>query len=188
MQTVPFQVGLHLVTLVMCILTLTMATAALMPQIKAGIVLLRDGLLWAILIGILSFIGFVGWVRLHESRQRTADDPSILEPVSQSPLQLASPPEVRAPMPKVIPSAPRELPPREMLVERRVVTGDLVVDSSIGIRELEAQTQTRNAAAVWQSGEFASERHLVPVRVPKRRLVPVVPRYSRQNGRPERQP
>lgn len=70
------QVGLNLVTLVMCIITLAMATAALMPQIKAGLVLLRDLVLWGILVGVLVMVGFVGWMRLIEirrERQQTAD-------------------------------------------------------------------------------------------------------------------
>lgn len=70
------QVGLNLVTLVMCIITLAMATAALMPQIKAGLVLLRDLALWGILVGVLVMVGFVGWVRLIEvrrERQQTAE-------------------------------------------------------------------------------------------------------------------
>ncbi len=63
------QVGLNLVTLVMCIITLAMATAALMPQIKAGLVLLRDLMLWGILVGVLVLVGFVGWKRLIELRR-----------------------------------------------------------------------------------------------------------------------
>lgn len=62
------QFGLNIVTLVMCIITLTMATAALMPQIKMGMVILRDGVLWALLLGIVGFVGFIGWTRLHEKR------------------------------------------------------------------------------------------------------------------------
>lgn len=61
------QSGLNIVTLVMCIITLAMATAALMPQIKLGLVILRDGLLWATLLGVVGFVGFVGWSRLLES-------------------------------------------------------------------------------------------------------------------------
>lgn len=69
------QFGLNIVTLVMCIITLTMATAALMPQIKMGMVILRDGLLWALLLGIVGFVGFVGWTRLHE--KRSGEKPTI---------------------------------------------------------------------------------------------------------------
>jgi len=61
--------GLNVVTLVMCIITLAMATAALMPQIKLGLLILRDGLLWATLLGIVGFVGFVGWSKFIETRQ-----------------------------------------------------------------------------------------------------------------------
>ena len=64
----PLYVGLHIVTLVMCVVTLTLAVAALMPQLKLGLMLLRDGLLWALLLVIIAFVGFVGWGRLFELR------------------------------------------------------------------------------------------------------------------------
>ena len=64
----PLQVGLNLLTLAMCVITLTLATAALMPQITHGLRLLRDGVLWAILLGIIAFVGVVGWSRLYEIR------------------------------------------------------------------------------------------------------------------------
>ncbi len=67
----PLYIGLNVVTLVMCIVTLTMAVAALMPQIKQGLQLLRDGLLWALLLGIIAFVGFIGWGRLFELRHQT---------------------------------------------------------------------------------------------------------------------
>ena len=66
------QNGLNLVTLVMCIVTLTLATAALMPQLKQGLLMVRDGLLWALLIGVVGVVGFVGWGRLYEVRQERA--------------------------------------------------------------------------------------------------------------------
>lgn len=65
----PLYVGLNIATLVMCVITLTLATAALMPQIKQGLQLLRDGLLWALLLGVIAFVGFIGWGRLFELRQ-----------------------------------------------------------------------------------------------------------------------
>jgi hypothetical protein len=71
------QFGLNIVTLVMCIITLTMATAALMPQIKMGLVILRDGLLWSILLGIVCFVGFIGWTRLHEVRLERSQRESL---------------------------------------------------------------------------------------------------------------
>lgn len=79
MQSVPFYVGLNVVTLIMCILTLTMATAALMPQLKYGLVLLRDGLLWTILLGVLLTVAFIGWSRLHEARQLRAQERDFYE-------------------------------------------------------------------------------------------------------------
>ena len=86
--------GLNVVTLVMCIITLIVATAALMPQIKQGMALIRDGLLWASLISVVLFIGLVGWSRLWQS---------VLEPrPTVSPAATASPaPVVTLPAPKV---------------------------------------------------------------------------------------
>ena len=66
------QVGLNIVTLIMCILTLAMASAALMPQIKQALALLRDGLLWLMLISVIVFVGIVGWGRLLQARRQNA--------------------------------------------------------------------------------------------------------------------
>ena len=68
------QNGLNVATLIMCLVTLTMASAALVPQIKQGLVMLRDGLLWAILLGIIGMVGFIGWGRLQDMRQRRVED------------------------------------------------------------------------------------------------------------------
>ena len=57
------QIGLNIVTLVMCVLTLTMATAALMPHLKQAIVMLRDGLLWLTLLAVVGGVAVVGWGR-----------------------------------------------------------------------------------------------------------------------------
>ena len=67
------QNGLNVATLIMCLVTLTMASAALVPQIKQGLVMLRDGLLWAILLGIIGMVGFIGWGRLQDMRQRRVE-------------------------------------------------------------------------------------------------------------------
>lgn len=68
----PLQVVLNIVTLVMCIITLAVATTALLPQIKAGLVLVRDLLLWTMLAGFLGFVGLYGWVRFIEIRSEGA--------------------------------------------------------------------------------------------------------------------
>ena len=73
------QLSLNVVTLVMCVITLSMATAALMPQIKAGLLLLRDLLLWTLLVGILGFVTFWGWFRLHQIRSEGSPSPPVLE-------------------------------------------------------------------------------------------------------------
>lgn len=75
------QNGLNLVTLVMCIVTLTLATAALMPQLKQGLIMIRDGLLWALLIGVVGVVGLVGWGRLYEVRQERARQAEFYDPV-----------------------------------------------------------------------------------------------------------
>lgn len=76
MEIMSFQVGLNLVTLVMCILTLTMATAALMPQLKQGLVLLRDGLMWTLMLAIILTVAFIGWSRLLEVHHVGRDEAS----------------------------------------------------------------------------------------------------------------
>ena len=72
--------SLNVVTLIMCVVTLTMASLALMPQIKQGLTVLRDSVLWAILLGIVIAVGVTGWIRFVEVQQRhtsedTADEP-----------------------------------------------------------------------------------------------------------------
>lgn len=73
----PLQVVLNIVTLVMCIITLSVATAALLPQIKAGLVLLRDLLLWTSLAGFLGFVGIYGWARLVEIKSENWSDETV---------------------------------------------------------------------------------------------------------------
>ena len=73
------QEGLNIATLAMCFVTFVMASAALMPQIKQAAVLVRDGLLWASLLGILGFVAIVGWGRLHEAQQREAEYEAVEE-------------------------------------------------------------------------------------------------------------
>lgn len=73
--------SLNVVTLIMCVVTLTMASLALMPHIKQGLTFLRDSVLWAVLLGIVISVGVIGWMRLVEVRQRhtseeTADEPA----------------------------------------------------------------------------------------------------------------
>ena len=79
------QFNLNIVTLLMCVITLAMAIAALMPQIKTALGLLRDGLMWATLFGVIGFVGFVGWVRFAEARKARseADDKNLVS--QQSP-------------------------------------------------------------------------------------------------------
>jgi|GEM_PF-3955741 len=64
----PVQMSLNIVTQVLCIITLALAITALLPQIKLGLVFLRDLVLWALLFGFLAVVGFFGWIRLHEIR------------------------------------------------------------------------------------------------------------------------
>jgi len=81
------QIGLNIVTLIMCILTLAMASAALLPQIKQALLMLRDGLLWLILIGVVGFVGIIGWGRLFQARRQNAQyepAPVVVEPVTQT--------------------------------------------------------------------------------------------------------
>lgn len=79
----PVQTSLNIVTLVMCIITLAMATTALLPQIKMGLVFLRDLVLWSVLFGFLAVVGFFGWIRLHEIRngERETASPVLELPI-----------------------------------------------------------------------------------------------------------
>lgn len=92
MDTASFQVGLNLVTLVMCVLTLTMATAALMPQLKQGLILLRDGLMWTLMLGVVLTVAFVGWSRLLEVQNgRDESSPPVgLQPFGSTKVKNAS--------------------------------------------------------------------------------------------------
>jgi hypothetical protein len=65
-----FQESLTLLTLVMSLVALTMATLALMPQIKDGLVILRESVLWGVLLAIIVAVGFMGWNRFREARLR----------------------------------------------------------------------------------------------------------------------
>jgi hypothetical protein len=71
--------GLNVVTLVMCILTLSMATAALLPQIKQGLLLLRDGVLWTLLVSVVALTAYVGWSRFSERIERRLGPTSVSE-------------------------------------------------------------------------------------------------------------
>ena len=73
------QIGLHTATLLMCLITLIVATTALLPQIKQGLAILRDVFLWVALIGIVGFVGFVGWERLLHERMGNPEDVDTIE-------------------------------------------------------------------------------------------------------------
>ncbi len=66
--------SLNVVTLIMSVVTLTMASLALMPQIKQGLTVLCDSVLWAVLLGIVITVGVIGWIRLVEVQQRHASE------------------------------------------------------------------------------------------------------------------
>ena len=59
---------LHFLTISICIFTLILATAALMPQLKRALVLLRDAILGATLVVALSFAGFLVWSRVFDGK------------------------------------------------------------------------------------------------------------------------
>lgn len=94
------QIGLNIVTLVMCVLTLTMATAALMPHLKQAIVMLRDGLLWLTLLAVVGGVAVVGWGRffsvyasLHDKDGGVVESssvrlpPAMVNPAASEPQQ-----------------------------------------------------------------------------------------------------
>ena len=72
--------SLNVVTLIMCVVTLTMASLALMPQIKHGLTVLCDSVLWAVLLGIVIIVGVMGWMRLVEAQQRHTSESAVHEP------------------------------------------------------------------------------------------------------------
>lgn len=72
--------SLNLVTLIMCVVTLTMASLALLPQIKQGLTILRDSVLWAVLLGIVIAVGVIGWNRLVSAQQGQAGEDTTDEP------------------------------------------------------------------------------------------------------------
>ena len=75
-----FQVSLNIATMIMCVVTLTVASLALMPQIKQGMVIVRDTVLWVVLLAIVAVVGVVGWSRLHQAQQRRAGPASAQQP------------------------------------------------------------------------------------------------------------
>ncbi len=72
--------SLNVVTLIMCVVTLTIASLALIPQIKLGLTILRDSVLWAVLFGIVIAVGVMGWMRLVEAQQRPSSEGIADEP------------------------------------------------------------------------------------------------------------
>ena len=68
-----FHVGLNIVTLIMCAVTLTIASLAVLPQIKLGLLILRDSILWTALLGIVVAVGAVGWKHFHDAQQRRTE-------------------------------------------------------------------------------------------------------------------
>ena len=72
--------SLNVVTLIMCVVTLTMASLALMPQIKQGLTVLRDSVLWAILLGIVIAVGVTGWIRFVEVQKRHTSEDTAVDP------------------------------------------------------------------------------------------------------------
>lgn len=62
---------LHIATLGLCMFTLLLATAALMPQLKRAFTLVKDALLISVIVLVLTFAGFVGWGKVFELREKT---------------------------------------------------------------------------------------------------------------------
>lgn len=88
------QVGLNLVTMTLCIVTLAMATAALAPHLKQAVVLLRDGLLWLTLLAVVGGVAAVGWGRFFkiytERLEKQATPAAVVQP--EEPSKEARPP------------------------------------------------------------------------------------------------
>lgn len=78
---------LHLVTLGICLFTLTLASAALMPQLKKALALVRDAMLGAVLVVALSFAGFLVWGRVLE---RSSWEPGAAEENNPPVFELSS--------------------------------------------------------------------------------------------------
>ena len=94
---------LHFVTISISLFTLVLATAALMPQLKRALRLVRDAVIGASLVVGLSFAGFLIWSRVlenSENSQRQAAMEGEPEPEFEfSELFPASPSEALDPLP-----------------------------------------------------------------------------------------
>jgi hypothetical protein len=64
------------VTLAMSTLSLVMASVALLPQLKEGIAIVRDAVLWGALVALLIVVAAVGWLRLANKRGVQPDQPN----------------------------------------------------------------------------------------------------------------
>jgi hypothetical protein len=64
-----FQHGLNIITLIVSTITLFTVTVALLPQLKQGMAVARDIVLWAALILVVSAVTMVGWNRYGEFRR-----------------------------------------------------------------------------------------------------------------------
>lgn len=69
---------LQILTLSVCLFTLTLATAALLPQLKVAMTLVRDALMGTMFVIALSFAGFLiwGWILQGRSLQRDSVESS----------------------------------------------------------------------------------------------------------------
>lgn len=65
---------LHIITLCVCVFTLILATAALMPSLKRAVSLVRDALIMVVMAVFLTLAGFVGWGKVFEIRERVAQE------------------------------------------------------------------------------------------------------------------
>ena len=114
MPSPSLQIGLNIVTLVMCVLTLAMATAALMPQIQHGMRLLRTGLMYSTFAAVLGIVGFVGWSRFLELRAERLEQEATsttsfydLQSAPAVPQTIVREPTIQQPDPVLQSSLPR---------------------------------------------------------------------------------
>jgi|GEM_PF-6294082 hypothetical protein len=62
--------ALTIVTLVTSTITMVITCLALLPQVKQGMVIVRDAVLWAAMVVLLVVIASVGWARVVNQWKR----------------------------------------------------------------------------------------------------------------------
>ena len=105
-----FKDGLTVVTLVTATVALAMSCMALWPHCKGGLAVIRDALLWFVLVVVVTVFGFAGW-RHARGPAATVDAPpgqsDRLRVVDEWPFESRSMTSQRSPASWPAPADPR---------------------------------------------------------------------------------